>query len=129
MDTDADVAKFVSDFGKRLEKLGKTQLASKKVLSLLSGLMEESVKLGVLRIDEVGELKRLATVRHNDLNAKVKKGDKKKPAAQAAKPVVALARNAFMVSTRTRQCTPNYRTHAGDAWRCRQLTLTARNCS
>jgi len=96
LDSDADVAKFVTEFGKRLEKLGKTQMASKKVLSVIVGVMEESVKLGVLRIDEVGELKRLATVRHNDLNAKVKKGDKKKPAAAAAKPVVALARNAFM---------------------------------
>jgi hypothetical protein len=98
LDTDADVTRFVGDLGKRLEKLGKTQMSSKKVLSLLSQLMEESVKIGVLRLDEVGELKRIVTVKHNDMNAKVKKGDKKKATAAAAKPVVALARNAFMVS-------------------------------
>jgi len=96
LDTDADVTRFVSDLGKRIEKLGKTQLSSKKVLSLLTQLVEESVKVGVLRIDEVGELKRIVTVKHNDMNAKIKKGDKKKATAAAAKPVVALARNAFM---------------------------------
>jgi hypothetical protein len=100
LDTDADVTRFVSDFGKRLEKLGKSALASKKVLALISGVMEEAVKVGVLRVDEVGELKRIATVRHNDMNTKMKKGDKKKVAAAAAKPVVALARNAFMVRQR-----------------------------
>lgn len=99
LDTDKDVEKFVADLGKRLEKLGKSSLASKKILKLITGVVDETIKLGVLRLDEVGELKRIANVRHNDLTAKMKKGDKKKPTAAAAKPVVALARNAFMVST------------------------------
>lgn len=99
LDTDKDVDKFVADLGKRLEKLGKSALASKKILKLITGVVDETIKLGVLRLDEVGELKRIANVRHNDMTAKMKKGDKKKPTAAAAKPVVALARNAFMVST------------------------------
>jgi len=97
LDTDADVQRLILELGKRFEKLGKSVLASKKILNIISGVMEESVKIGVLRMDEVGELKRIVTVRHNDMNTKLKKGDKKKPAAAAAtKPVVALARNAFM---------------------------------
>lgn len=97
LDTDAEVAKFVLDFGARLEKLGKSALASKKIAKLISSLTDETIKLGVLRTDDVGELKRQMTVKHNDMTAKQKKGDKKGVNAKAAaKPVVALARNAFM---------------------------------
>jgi hypothetical protein len=97
LDTDADVEKFVSDLGKRLEKLGKSAMASKKIAKLISSLTEETIKLGVLRMDDVGELKRIMTVKHNELTTKQKKGDKKGANKTAmAKPVVALARNAFM---------------------------------
>ena len=95
LDTDADVDRFVADLGRRLEKLGKSALASKKILKLTAGIMDESVKLGLLRLDDVGELKRVVTVKHNDMTAKLKAGGKKKPAT-AAKPAPALARNAFM---------------------------------
>jgi hypothetical protein len=96
LDTDADVDKFVADLGKRLEKLGKSALASKRIAKLIAGVTEESIKLGVLRMDDVGELKRIMTVKHNDMNAKIKKGDKKKTTAAANKPTVQIARNAFM---------------------------------
>jgi hypothetical protein len=96
LDTDADVDKFVADLGKRLEKLGKSAMASKKICKLISSLTEETIKLGVLRMDDVGELKRIMTIKHNDLTTKQKKGDKKGAKVTTAKPVVALARNAFM---------------------------------
>ena len=96
LETDGDVDKFVSGVGKRLEKLGKSALASKKIAKLIANITEESIKLGVLRLDDVSELKRIMTVKHNDMTAKAKKGDKKKDAKAAAKPVVQLARNAFM---------------------------------
>jgi hypothetical protein len=50
-----------------------------------------------LRTINVSELKRIMTVKHNELTTKQKKGDKKGANKTAtAKPVVALARNAFM---------------------------------
>jgi hypothetical protein len=103
LDTDAQVDKFISELGRRLEKLGKSALASKKIAKIISNLTEETIKLGVLRLDDVGELKRIMTVKHNDMTTKQKKGDKKGASKAApAKPTVALARNAFMVSLRAR---------------------------
>ena len=95
LETDADVDRFIAELGRRLERLGKSVLASKKILKLTAGIMDESVKLGLLRMDEVGELKRMATVKHNEMTTKLKKGDKKKPTAAAAA-APKLARNAFM---------------------------------
>jgi hypothetical protein len=98
LETDAQVDKFISELGRRLEKLGKSALASKKIAKVIANLTEETIKLGVLRLDDVGELKRIMTVKHNDMTTKQKKGDKKGAnKAAPAKPTVALARNAFMV--------------------------------
>jgi len=94
--TDADVQSSIKILSRRLEKLGKSNLASKKILKLLWGVTEECVKVGVLRMDEVAEIKRLATVKHNELTAKQKKADKKGNKKTENKPTVTLARNAFM---------------------------------
>lgn len=96
LETDADVDRFVSELSKRLEKMGKSVLASKRIARLIMGVTDESAKLGVLRLDDVGELKRQMTVRHTELTNKMKKGDKKGANKQAAKPAPTLARNAFM---------------------------------
>lgn len=96
LDTDADCDKFISELGRRLEKFGKSALASKKIAKLITGLTEETIKLGVLRIDDVGELKRVMTVKHNDMTTKQKKGDKKGANKAPSKAPVSLARNAFM---------------------------------
>jgi hypothetical protein len=84
LSTDAQMETFAAELGKRLEKEGKTAQSSARVAKLIKAIIDETAKLGLLRLDDAGEVKRYATVKHNDMTTAAKKVGAKKAPVKAA---------------------------------------------